>query len=291
MKNWVPSNITEDDIIDGNAYHNALYHNGNINTPRAWYKESLEQLITSVMPYIEEGMTVIDYGSGTGGSVVELLKSLDKLNIKLKEIILIDPLKSWFNKAYDLLSDRENISFHLGMKIPEGVKADIIICSSTFHLIPPKAMPKLAMNLKDSLVDDGVLFWNSGDIYDSNMPSNGVLLHDPFRKMRQSLKAVPIRKQLFKDDEKLIESSIDKIFPPAPKLDVIKQNLKDAGLNGKTFNKVVYFSLDDAFEFISVPRLAHIAYPLNDEKIFREHFDLVLKDGYNTIWTYGVFHK
>ena len=86
---------------------------------------------------------VVDYGSGTGGSAIELLKEVEKRGIEIN-LVLIDPLVSWFSKARDLLKGRPNVHFELSIEkemenasfrdlrdILGGRKADVIISSST----------------------------------------------------------------------------------------------------------------------------------------------------------------
>ena len=63
---WIPRIISEEEIADGEAYHRALYHSGDINQPAKWHQESVGPLIKEAMENISEGSLVVDYGSGTG---------------------------------------------------------------------------------------------------------------------------------------------------------------------------------------------------------------------------------
>ena len=99
---WEPSGLSDAEVEDGEAYHRALYHDGDTNRPVNWHKNSVERLIEMAIPHISEGSLVVDYGSGTGGSAIEMLKSLDERGVGI-ELILIDPLVSWFSKARELL--------------------------------------------------------------------------------------------------------------------------------------------------------------------------------------------
>ena len=59
-------------------------------------------LIDLALPHITHGSVVVDYGTGTGASAIELLKKLDGEEIRVN-MILVDPLVSWFSKAWELL--------------------------------------------------------------------------------------------------------------------------------------------------------------------------------------------
>ena len=141
---WEPDRISENEIADGEAYHRALYINGDIGSPANWHRESAERLVQLAIPHIKDGSLVVDYGSGTGGSAIELLKEVEKRDIEIN-LVLIDPLVSWFSKARDLLKDRLNVHFELSIEKGDSgklsfrrledmlgaKKADVIISSST----------------------------------------------------------------------------------------------------------------------------------------------------------------
>ena len=69
---------------------------------------------------------VVDYGTGTGGSAIELLKKLDESGVTI-DLVLIDPLVSWFAKAREILGDREGVQFELS--ISKDVAGQISECS------------------------------------------------------------------------------------------------------------------------------------------------------------------
>ena len=107
---WEPDRISEKEIADGEAYHRALYINGDIGRPANWHRESAERLVQLAIPHIKDGSLVVDYGSGTGGSAIELLKEVENRGMEIN-LVLIDPLVSWFSKARDLLKGRPNVHF------------------------------------------------------------------------------------------------------------------------------------------------------------------------------------
>jgi SAM-dependent methyltransferase len=276
---WEPSGLSDAEVEDGEAYHRALYHSGDINQPANWHKESVDPLIKEAMDNISEGSLVVDYGTGTGGSAIELLKKLDECGVTI-DLVLIDPLVSWFAKAREILGDREGVQFELSISKDEagqirfrrleemlgGRKADVIISSSTLHLVPAKAMDDLAIQFADSLSDDGVLIWDSGDLESDFRPINSALLHDPYRAVRDILRdnsqRIEVLSRLSNEEANKTEKRLDRIFPLPFTVEVIIDSMRDAGFTTQISERVVEFEKDDAERFVLVPRLAEIAAPL-----------------------------
>ena len=316
---WSPIKISEEEITDGEAYHRALYHSGDINQPASWHQESVEPLIKEALENISEGSLVVDYGAGTGGSAIELLKKLDEKGMGI-DLVLIDPLVSWFATAREILGDREEVHFELSIRKEEsgqfsfrrleemlgGSKADVIISSSTLHLVPAKAMGDLAIQFANSLSDEGVMIWNSGDLESDFRPRNSALIHDPFRAVREILRdnnrRVEILASLSDEEANKSEKRLDRIFPLPFPVEVIIDSMRDAGFTTQISEKVVEFENDDAERFVLVPRLADIAAPLvkgeqRDYEI-RKALHVALKriaeDGrgtdssYRSHWIYGT---
>ena len=79
-----------------------------------WHRDSVGPLIDLALPHITHGSIIVDYGTGTGASAIELLKKLDGQEMSVK-MILVDPLVSWFSKAWDLLGDGDDVHFELSI--------------------------------------------------------------------------------------------------------------------------------------------------------------------------------
>ena len=316
---WEPSGLSDAEVEDGEAYHRALYHSGDINQPANWHKESVDPLIKEAMDNISEGSLVVDYGTGTGGSAIELLKKLDECGVTI-DLVLIDPLVSWFAKAREILGDREGVQFELSISEDEtgqitfrrleemlgGRKADVIISSSTLHLVPAKAMDDLAIQFASSLSDDGVLIWDSGDLESDFRPINSALLHDPYRAVREILRdngqRIEIMSRLSNEEANKSEKRLDRIFPLPFPVEVIIDSMRDAGFTTQISEKIVEFEKDDAERFVLVPRLAEIAAPLmkgeqrDDEikKALELSLGRIADDGkgtdssYRSHWIYGT---
>ena len=321
-KNWKPRDLTPEDLADGEAYHRALYPTGSTDVLAGWHEESIIPLVEKAAEFIKTGDIVVDYGSGSGGSAVELLKLLESQNKNIK-LVLIDPLPSWFNKAWDLLHFREDVFFRLSSytdlngkfkirtleEMLESEKVDYIISASTLHLIPPKVYPKLFTEFHDSLKPEGMFFWNSGDIERDDRPKNTVFLHDPYRRVRDLIaddktyrKKV---KQMSEKEAQTTEAVASRIFPPPPTLNVLKDALTATGFVGEIDFKVVTMNREDARRFITVPRLTEIGGAIKEieerEKLILRNLEIALDEmkkkgqandsGYRTFWTYGTFRK
>ena len=316
---WIPGKLSEEEIADGEAYHRALYHSGDINQPANWHKESVDPLIEKAMENISQGSLVVDYGTGTGGSAIELLKKLDHNGMTI-DLLLIDPLVSWFAKAREILGDREGVQFELSISKDEsgqitfrrleemmgGRKADVIISSSTLHLVPAKAMDDLAIQFAGSLSDDGVLIWDSGDLESDFRPINSSLLHDPYRAVRDILRdnrqRIEILSRLSNEESNKSEKRLDRIFPLPFPVEVIIDSMREAGFNTEISEKIVEFENDDAERFVLVPRLAEIAAPLikgkQRDKEIKKALKVALRriadngrgtdSSYRSHWIYGT---
>ena len=318
---WEPEGLSDYEVQDGEAYHRALYHDGKVDDPAEWHKESVEKLVDLSIPHISQGSLVVDYGSGTGGSAIELLKALDSRGIAI-ELVMIDPLVSWFSKARELIGGREDVHFELSIlqdssgrasfrrleDMLNGRKADVIISSSTLHLVPARAMGDLAKQFAASLSPGGVLVWDSGDLESDFRPRNSALLHDPYRSVRELLRDDGARKEMLstmaKRDAERSERRLDRIFPLPFPVEVILDAMSEAGFSTEISEKVVHFSNEDAERFVLVPRLAEIAAPLleGDERdnairsALSSALSIIEAQGkgtgysYRSHWIYG-FHR
>ncbi len=276
---WVPEGLSEEELADGEAYHRALYREGDLESPVSWHRDSVERLIDLALPHIPEGGLVVDYGCGTGGSAIELLKAMDAKGVAA-ELVLIDPLVSWFGKAREILGGREGVHFELSIvtddrgrvrfrelgEMLSGRQADVIISSSTLHLVPAKAMGDLALQFAGCLAPNGVLVWDSGDLECDFRPKNSARLHDPYRAVREILRDDGARlealEKMSSSEAERSERRLDRIFPLPFPVEVVLDSLTDAGFTSQVSDKVVEFSKEDAENFVLVPRLAEIAAPL-----------------------------
>jgi SAM-dependent methyltransferase len=315
---WSPAELSPKENADGIAYHRALYHDGDLNRPAGWHEDSVHHLLDLASPHIQNGSIVVDYGTGTGGSAIELLKRLDAAGITI-QLILIDPLVSWFSQAREILAHRDDVHFELSIEqdaagrtqfrrledMLDGRKADVIISSSTLHLVPTRALEDLCEQFSANLAPEGILVWDSGDIESELRPDDVACLHDPYRGVREQLRNDEARQAMLSEfhteDAARAERRLDHIFPVPFSMDVILSALEGAGFSSQITDHVVDFDAEDAERFILVPRLAEIAAPLiegeqRDEAI-RDALAQVLAEmetagtatsqGYRSHWVYG----
>lgn len=249
------SNCSEYEINDGNIYHESLYKNGDITIPQSWHYNNMKPLCDIIKQNLHENITFIDYGTGTGGSAIEIIKILKENNIKNYKLYLIDVLESWFVKAHELLKNNPNIIFLLSSKvidnkrvfyklsdlIPE--KVNIIICANTIHLLKEKNVTALCTDIKSVLKSNGLFLINSGDINkNENINLNG------------------FSRQLFTtivDDNNYdsnIKNKCNKIFPKNIDItnlfDILKLNF-DINIT----NSNIKMSVDELKLFYKTPRL------------------------------------
>ena len=276
---WRPESLTPAEVADGDSYHRALYLDGDVNRPAGWHRDSVAHLLELAMPHIKQGSLVVDYGAGTGGSAIELLKLTDAANLSI-ELVLVDPLVSWFGKARELLGHRNDVHFVFSMftseegkpafhrleEMLDGRKVDVIISSSTLHLVPTKALPDLGVQFAGSLAEGGVFVWDSGDVDSNMLPANASLLHDPYRAVREHLRDDSARQALLAEmgeiDAHQAERRVDRIFPEPFSIDVMLDAFEAAGFSSEISDHIVGFSNEDSERFILVPRLSEIAAPL-----------------------------
>lgn len=326
VNHWKPRDLASHKLFDGNIYHNSLYSDEFGLKPRNWHKLATKPLIDLAVAEIKNGDVIIDYGSGTGGSAMELVKRLDKLDLDYN-LILVDPLESWFSKAFSLLSNRPNVyfcksygkdpngnfSFFSLDKLLGGNKADVILSSSTIHLIPPNILQSLFDEFHHTLSKHGKFIWSSGDIPSKDMPYHSHLLHDPYRELTKLVSGSDEYHKFEKkyDDFEIeaMRKKADKIFPLSNDIEFYLNALEKSNFNGEFFTRIVPKSIDECKLFIKTPRLSEIATSIKDlskRNSFIEKLLLTLSKNseqssklklfangttYDSYWHYGVFTK
>jgi len=311
--------MSAEELADGEAYHRALYAEGDIMSPLGWHRDSSSLLIEMAMPLLHEGARVVDYGCGTGGSAIELLKACDARGLGI-ELMLVDPLPSWFHKAHSLLADRPDVRLELSLRTDadgrrlfrtldemlDGEHVDLIVCSSTFHLIPAKVLDALLKEMAGVLLPGGSLVWSSGDIAHPSRPSSRALLHDPYRMVRARLRGEEARLAaldlLDEQARTRCERAADAIFPEPPDVSIMLNAVEGAGMSSRIATEQIEMSLDDAERFILVPRLSDVAAPLDSgeqrDQLIRSALEAsftAMREGgkadddvYRIHWTFGV---
>ena len=210
---WQPQGAV--DRRDGRGLHELLYERGDLRHPRLWSSAATSLLVTQAMAVLEqrlEGLPagavlrVLDYGTGTALAAIELLKATRETGLEQRlaragvtlELHLADIPSSWFAYGYDVVRDCSWTRCHslVGadgrfrplLEVTGGVRMDVVMSSMVFHLIPPKAVRRVAEGLAAVTASDGRLLWNAPDLGVAG--PYAVLFHDPNRALRAHWKAL-----------------------------------------------------------------------------------------------------
>ena len=198
------------DLKDGRALHEMLFVGGDIRFPAIWSSPPTGFVVAGALEVIEarlerirdgDTIRILDYGTGTGTATIELLKACREREIEPRlarrgaalELHLVDLPSSWFAQCYELLRDCYWTRFHSLrgahggfrplLEITGGHAMDAVMANMVFHLIPPRALERLADELASVLVPGGPLLWSAPDLGPPGPYS--VLLHDPNRALRE----------------------------------------------------------------------------------------------------------
>jgi len=200
---------------DGRGLHDLLYERGDLRHPRLWSSAATSLLVTQAMAVLEERLAgldrgsvlrVLDYGTGTALAAIELLKAtretgledrLERSGVTL-ELHLADIPSSWFAYGFDVVRECSWTRCHslIGadgrfrplLAVTGGQRMDVVMSSMVFHLIPPKAVRRVASGLADVTAAGGRLLWNAPDLGVAG--PYAVLFHDPNRALRAHWKAL-----------------------------------------------------------------------------------------------------
>jgi SAM-dependent methyltransferase len=204
---WRPDPGT--DLRDGRALHELLYEGGDLRHPRPWCAPATRLLVARAMGELEEQIArvrpgetirVLDYGTGTGLAAIELLKLCRRRDVERRvreagariELHLVDVPTSWFAQGYELLRGCSWTRFHALVDaggrfraLPEVLgerPVDLVMASMVFHLIPARALARVASGLAEVMTPDGRLLWNAPDV--GPPQPRTILFHDPNRTLR-----------------------------------------------------------------------------------------------------------
>ncbi|HEX6390647.1 MAG TPA: class I SAM-dependent methyltransferase, partial [Solirubrobacteraceae bacterium] len=186
---WTPKPGT--DLRDGRGLHELVFDHGDLRHPRLWASASTSQLVTQTMDTLEERvetlprgavLRVLDYGTGTALAAIETLKACRERGFEQRlarrgvgfELHLVDIPSSWFAQGYALVQESSWTQCHslIGADgrfrplkdVTGGVQMDVVMSSMVFHLIPPKALVRVAESLAGITAPGGRLLWNAPDL-------------------------------------------------------------------------------------------------------------------------------
>lgn len=205
---WSPDPAT--DLEDGRALHRLLYVDGDVRHPRLWCSAPTGFVVAGALRAIEERLAnarrgdiirVLDYGAGTGLATIELLKAYHERGIEERveragarvELHMVDLPSSWFAQGFELLHDCGLVRFH-SLRAPGGGfrplkevvggrAMDAVMANMVFHLIPSRALERVAAELAGVTREGGSLYWNAPDLGPPG--AYAVLFHDANRTVRR----------------------------------------------------------------------------------------------------------
>ncbi len=208
---WQPD--PDIDLRDGRDLHELLYDEGDLRHPRLWASAPTQVLVTQTMATLEarvealprgEVLRVLDYGTGTALAAIELLKACRERGFgeRLRrrgvdfELHLVDIPSAWFAQGHALVQDLPwtrchpligaDGRFRTMLDVTDGVQMDVVISSMVFHLIPPRALERVAASLAAVTAPGGRLLWNAPDL---GPPGPwAVPFHEPNRMVRERWK-------------------------------------------------------------------------------------------------------
>ena len=282
------NNIIDSDKNDALTYHNSLYNN---SIPRKWHSNNLEILINNIELKLCENITIVDYGTGTGGSAIEIVKLLEKHNIQKYKLYLVDVLESWFFHAYNLFKNNNNIEFILLTKKINGKleflnindfikeKIDIFICANTIHLLKKKNIIKLTNDIYNLLDNNGLFLINSGDI--------NIVDEYNLNNFSRKLFLEIINKYISDDNKENIIQKCNKIYPKNINIEELVSILNKF-FKIDIYNKNINMELEELIDFYKTPRLNNFV------NTNYENISAILKKIYNNdifIWNYLICKK
>lgn len=245
---FIFSHTTENNI-DAEAYHKTIYNSD--GTPKNWHKNNMKSIIEKIDNYVThrdlKHITITDYGTGTGGSILEVISMLKRKGIKYT-IYLVDILESWFHKAYELFKDDNDIHFILNSTRIDGKfkqvpidlilsrNSDVVICGNMIHLIPETKFISTMTSLKNITKPDGIIVMNSGNVDYANRTN--LLFDEPF-------------KQIANGDKKIV----NKIFPTVLRKEKLSEILNTHFKTVDIFHEKVSMNKETFYNFYCIPRL------------------------------------
>ena len=257
LKSWHPDKPVS---IGATAYHEAV-----ANT--SWHIDNISELIRLVKNKIKNNDIVVDFGAGTGGSAVYLLKNI---NVQF-ELWLVDNSAAWLGKAFEILQNNTNVNYFLLDKIGDRYMtltevlgkevANHVISANTFHLIPNllDAFKGICAALKPK----GTFTFQSGNITRNGREKGVMMIDDSVKRVHEIALEIIQNDEKFEKYKKSLSKRIEEekqqrklVFPDPRHIDEYLKALKNAGFG---FEEPVYRPIKvkykDWLDFLLVKRL------------------------------------
>lgn len=254
---WHPSKPTSKGAT---AYHDAV-----INA--SWHKKNIGELIKLVRKNIRDGHVVVDFGAGTGGSAVYLLKHIKKPF----SLYLVDNSPSWLGKAHEVLSNNPNVTFFLLGKIADkhtilhetiGEEvANHVVSANTVHLI--STLEDAFRGIYTALKPGGTFIFQSGNILRNAREKGILMIDDTVNRVHDITLEIIRTDSKFKKYRKGLDKRIERetpqrklVFPDPRSIEHYLKMLKSAGFrNEEVRHRPIRVKYKDWLSFLRVKRL------------------------------------
>lgn len=257
FKPWIPDRPVSKGAT---AYHEAVVNS-------SWHIENIRELINIIQNKIKNNDIVVDFGAGTGGSALYLLKNL-KVNFNLW---LVDNSAAWLGKAHDVLGANPNVKCFLLDKINDKYAtlaetigkevADHVISANTVHLIPN--LEEAFRGINESLKPEGSFTFQSGNIIRNGREQGILMIDDTVKRVHDIALEIILKNNKFEkyrnDLNKRIEIEEKQrkfVFPDPRPIETYMGMLKVAGFKcEKPQYKLIKVKYSDWLNFVRVKRL------------------------------------
>jgi len=241
------------------------FHEAVVNA--SWNHHCLNPLISMAEKNIKNNDIVVDFGSGTGTSAIQILKNL-KPKVKLW---LVDNSPAWLGKAYEVLSSEKNVDFFLLEKKSYGVatlsdtlgkeSVNHVISANTVHLIPN--LKETFTGIAKALKPGGTFVFNTGNVTREGREEGILMLDSTIYRVHDIAIEIIREDRNFAKYKKNIKKKIEKydsqrkfVFLSPRSIDDYVKALKESGFKGiKVDFKRYRLKYTEWIKFLRIKRL------------------------------------
>ena len=241
------------------------YHDAVVNA--SWHIDNIRELIRIVNKKIKEKDIVVDFGAGTGGSALYLLKNA-KVSFNLW---LVDNSAAWLGKAHELVSNHPNVECFLLEKFGDRYatlaetideeSANHVISANAFHLIPN--LEEAFKGINGALKPTGTFTFQSGNIIRAGREKGILMIDDTIKRVHDLALVIVRTDEKFRKYRQELDKRIEIeekqrkfVFPDPRPVEAYLESLNAAGFKyEKPQHKLIKVKYKDWLNFLRVKRL------------------------------------